>query len=642
MSRAALYLRVSTAEQTTRAFSEEGYSIEAQREACRRKAAQLEADVVGEYVDRGESARSAKRPELQALLARLGGEGDLDYVIVHKIDRLARNLADHVEITLAIKAGGAELVSVVEQIDDTPLGEYMQTIFAANAQLYSANLSAEAKKGLHQKAKKGGTPGPAPLGYLNVRTVVEGIEIKTVEPDPERAPHITWAFAAYASGLYTLDRLHAKLAERGLVTRKTRKYAATPVSRAHLARILRNPYYVGTVRYGGVEYEGRHTPLVDKDTFSRVEGVLTAHGAANERNRRWHHFLKGSLVCARCGSRLTFAKAKGNGGTYEYFACIGRIQRACTLPYAPVEATEARVAAEYAKVKFEQARADTHERWVAHLDDVRAALKQSISGLRTHNASEIRTQKRRITMIKEQQRKLLDAFLDDALSTAVLQQKQSALDRELAGAARLLKLAEQDGVELGEVLDEALDLARDCERAYGEVGPSTRRQLNQALFEGFMVDAERIDEAPLREEVRLLTNRDTPRRLRAEARTVASSGLGSNKTLLAEREGFEPSRELAPPTRLAGECLQPLGHLSGRDADCRCKPGTRPTRKPACAPAARPSGLAARSNGGRRRRAARPAAFRPRARRTRGRRTRRRSRCASGSGRRPPSRAIRG
>lgn len=181
-------------------------------------------------------------------------------------------------------------------------------------------------------------------------------------------------------------------------------------------------------------------------------------------------YLKGSLVCARCGSRLTFAKAKGNGGTYTYyFASIGRIQRACTLPYAPVEATEDRVAAEYAKVKFEQVGADTHERWVAHLDDVRDALKQSIAGLRAHNVSEIRNQKRRIGRIKGQQRKLVDAYLDDAFSTSVLGEKQAALDRELAGAQRLLKLAEQDGVELGEVLGEALDLARDCEHAYAEV-----------------------------------------------------------------------------------------------------------------------------------------------------------------------------
>ncbi len=565
MKRAAIYLRVSTAEQTTRAYSEEGYSIEAQREACVRKIALLEAELApgGEYVDRGESARSAKRPQLQALLGRLREGRDLDYVIVHKLDRLARNLADHVEITLAIKAAGAELVSVVEQIDDTPLGEYMQTIFAANAQLYSANLSAEAKKGLHQKAKKGGTPGPAPLGYLNVRTSIEGLEIRTVEPDPDRAPHIAWAFTAYASGAYTLDTLHAALARRGLITRQTRKYSATPVSRAHLARMLRNPYYVGTVRYGGIEYAGRHDPLIDKDTFSRVQAVLAAHGAAHERDRKHHHYLKGSLVCAHCGSRLTYVRAKGNGGTYTYFACIGRIRRTgCPLPYSAADTIEDRVAASYTRVKFEQIGAQTQEHWIAHLDDVRDALAEAISGMRTHHAREIRTQRQRIARIKDQQERLLDAFLDGALPKRILQEKQTRLEAELAQAEHLLALAEQDGLALSRVLNEALDLAQNCERAYTVASETTRRQLNQALFEHFEIGDDSLPEAPLREEFRSLTAHDTPRRLRAEARTIASSGLGSNKTLLAERAGFEPAMGDEPHTRLAGECLQPLGHLS--------------------------------------------------------------------------------
>ena len=565
MKRAAIYLRVSTAEQTTRAFSDEGYSIEAQREACARKIAQLEAELApaGEYVDRGESARSAKRPQLQALLRRLREERDLDYVIVHKLDRLARNLADHVEITLAIKAAGAELVSVVEQIDDTPLGEYMQTIFAANAQLYSANLSAEAKKGLHQKAKKGGTPGPTPLGYLNARKVVDGIELKTAEPDPDRAPHITWAFTAYASGAYTLDTLHAALVRRGLVSRQTRKYAATPVSRAHLARILRNPYYVGTVRYGGIDYEGRHEPLIDKDTFSRAQAVFSAHGAAHERDRKHHHYLKGSLVCARCGSRLTYVRAKGNGGTYAYFACIGRIrQTGCTLPYFPADDIEDAVADRYADVKFEQASAKTQQQWATHLDGVRKALDEAVSGMRRHNSRETRHQRQRIAQIKQQQERLLDAFLDDALPKTVLKEKQDALETELAQAEKLLALAERDSLELQEALHQALDLAQHCESAYGLVDRATRRQFNQALFEHFKVGQDGIEEAPLGDDFRSLTARDTPRRLRTEARTIVSSGLGSNTTLLAERAGFEPARELAPPTRLAGECLQPLGHLS--------------------------------------------------------------------------------
>jgi site-specific DNA recombinase len=118
-TRAVIYLRVSTKEQAQRDGDPEGYSIPAQREACKRKASSLGAVVVSEFADRGESARKADRPELQALLNYIR-DNAVDYVIVHKIDRLARNRADDVEITLAIKAAGAALISCSENIDEKP------------------------------------------------------------------------------------------------------------------------------------------------------------------------------------------------------------------------------------------------------------------------------------------------------------------------------------------------------------------------------------------------------------------------------------------------------------------------------------------------------------------------------------------
>jgi len=85
---AVVYLRVSTKEQAQRGGEAEGFSIPAQREACRRKAEQLGARVVEEFIDAGESARSADRPSLQRLLKYVF-EQAVDFVIVHKVDRLA-------------------------------------------------------------------------------------------------------------------------------------------------------------------------------------------------------------------------------------------------------------------------------------------------------------------------------------------------------------------------------------------------------------------------------------------------------------------------------------------------------------------------------------------------------------------------
>ena len=123
------------------------------------------------------------------------------------VDRLARSREDDVAIALAIKRSGAQLVSATENIDDTPSGKRLHGIMATIAEFYSANLSAEASKGLQQKAKLGGTVPLAPIGYLNVIERYEGAkEIRTVGIDPERAPHVRWAFETFATGDWTICR----------------------------------------------------------------------------------------------------------------------------------------------------------------------------------------------------------------------------------------------------------------------------------------------------------------------------------------------------------------------------------------------------------------------------------------------------
>lgn len=118
---AVTYQRVSTKEQATTGGRDEGFSIPAQREANRRKAETLGAQVVAEFVDAGESARSAKRPELQRMLAYIATH-QITYCIVHKVDRLARNRLDDVDIHRHLIDAGVQLVSATENIDETRRG----------------------------------------------------------------------------------------------------------------------------------------------------------------------------------------------------------------------------------------------------------------------------------------------------------------------------------------------------------------------------------------------------------------------------------------------------------------------------------------------------------------------------------------
>ena len=184
---AVSYLRVSTREQAERGGTEEGFSIPAQREANQRKAADLGARVVREFVDAGESARSADRDGLRDMLAFIAASR-VNFCIVHKLDRLARNRADDIEIHQALLAAGVTLVSATESIDQTPSGMLVHGIMSSIAEFYSRNLATEVTKGLKQKLAQGDTPMRAPVGYLNVRkTDAQGREVRTVEVDPERA-----------------------------------------------------------------------------------------------------------------------------------------------------------------------------------------------------------------------------------------------------------------------------------------------------------------------------------------------------------------------------------------------------------------------------------------------------------------------
>jgi site-specific DNA recombinase len=125
MKRAVIYLRVSTDQQAQTDYDPEGFSLPAQRQACHRKAEQLGAEVVQEYLDCGESAKTADRPRLQAMLERISQQRDIHYVIVDKLDRFARNRRDDANLVFELRMAGAQLVSVKENIDDTPSGKLL-------------------------------------------------------------------------------------------------------------------------------------------------------------------------------------------------------------------------------------------------------------------------------------------------------------------------------------------------------------------------------------------------------------------------------------------------------------------------------------------------------------------------------------
>ena len=354
---AVSYLRVSTRGQAERGGgADEGFSIPAQREANKKKALSMGAMVGKEFVDRGASAKSADRPELQKMLEYVRENADrVDYVIVHKVDRLARNRGDDIDIMRTLRECGVQLVSASESIDDTPAGMLLHGIMSSIAEFYSQNLANEVKKGMAEKVKNGGTPSLAPLGYLNIQRVDDkGRREKTVILDEQRAPLIKLAFEEYATGKWTVEGLADHLAACGLTTRATPRVPSVPISKKPLNKVLINPYYKGIVTYNGVEYEGMHTALVDADTWQQVQDILLSH-INGERTREHPHFLKGIVFCKSCGSRMIVNYTKSHTGVrYPYFVCSGRHSKRqdCKQRAVLIEEVERQVEKIYDKYSF--------------------------------------------------------------------------------------------------------------------------------------------------------------------------------------------------------------------------------------------------------------------------------------------------
>ncbi len=272
----AIYARVSSTGQLGRDGDDDGdgYSIPAQIQGCERETEALGGRVVKVYIERAESARSDNRPVLQQMLRELPTLG-VKYLIVHKVDRLARNRLDDAQLYEQLVGMGIKLVSASENIDETPAGRLMHGMLATFAEYYSNNLATEIKKGLHQKHKTGGTPFKPPIGYLPKRELIGTQDIRTVIVDAERAPLIQEAFDLYATGDWTLHRLTDHLEARGLRSRPTPKRGPQPISMTSIHKILRNPYYIGIVKYCGRRVaNGRHPHLVDSDTLTECKLYL--------------------------------------------------------------------------------------------------------------------------------------------------------------------------------------------------------------------------------------------------------------------------------------------------------------------------------------------------------------------------------
>src|SRR5229473_6601872 len=274
------YIRVSTAKQ-----GEKGVSLQEQKGAIQQYAQRYGLSIVQWFEER-ESAAKRGRPVFTEMMKGLRS-GMVRGLIVHKIDRSARNLRDWADLGELIDQG-VEVQFANESLDlHSRGGRLSADIQAVVASDYIRNLREETRKGFYGRLKQGVYPLPAPIGY---RDMGPG---KPKETDPIRAPLVRKAFELYAGGGYTLHALKEEVARLGLRNRNNGAISITGLS-----VMLNNPFYIGIIRLKrtGETFEGGHESLLPRPLFQRVQAVL--QGKTNAKGIRHALLFRRMLGCA--------------------------------------------------------------------------------------------------------------------------------------------------------------------------------------------------------------------------------------------------------------------------------------------------------------------------------------------------------
>src|SRR3954470_12582448 len=343
--RCAIYTRKSTEHGLEQEFN----SLDAQREAAEAYI-KSQADegwrlCPERYDDGGLSGGSLERPSLHALPAAVA-HGKVDVIIVYKVDRLTRSLADFAKLVELFDKHGVSFVSVTQQFNTTnSMGRLTLNVLLSFAQFEREVTSERIRDKVAASKRKGlWVGGMAPLGY---DTKDRKITVNETEAECVRT-----IFHSYLE-LGSLNLLMQGLRTKRIVTKKRvlktgETVGGIPFTRGPLAHLLRNRFYIGEVAFKGEILAGEQPGIVDRDLFEAVQAKLTEQVTSHEQARtRSEAFLLGRIYDDR-GHRMTPSHVRKRGVKYRYYISSallqGRPKQAGTVRRVPAKEVEDLVA----------------------------------------------------------------------------------------------------------------------------------------------------------------------------------------------------------------------------------------------------------------------------------------------------------
>ncbi len=287
-------------------------SIEAQLSELRSLAKSENLEIIDEFVEK-RTAKMPGRPVFNEMVRKIQN-GEAQGIVCWKIDRLARNPVDGGQISWMLQQNIIQHIRTYDKNHFPSDNVLMMSVEFGMANQFIRDLSANTKRGLRAKVKRGEFPSTAPVGYLN------DVRMKTIVVDRKKSKIIRSAFEIYSLGNSCFEDISKFLHEKNV-----RSWYGNIIHKECVKNILSNPFYYGHFRYSGEIHEGKHTPIIEKRLFDKVQKVMTERGHQIRAVIEPKAFC-GLIKCGTCGMMITaedkVKKCKnGNVHKYIYYHC---------------------------------------------------------------------------------------------------------------------------------------------------------------------------------------------------------------------------------------------------------------------------------------------------------------------------------
>ncbi len=451
--------RVSSREQ------ERGFSLDTQEEEIRRHVQRAGGELVRLWRVAETATRADERATFRELIHYAKAHAhELEGVVFAKLDRAARNLSDYVELEKLESEYGVNLLSATQHFENTPTGRFARRLTASSAAFVTDQMSVDIKKGQEKRAEKGLPHGRPPFGYHHVR--YDG-RSRIVE-HPENGKKIRRLFQLYAYSNLSMDGVRAKLSDEGVkFTEKQPRWHL-----AHMHRMLQNRFYIGDLMYQGRWLPGAHEPLIDRETWDRVQTML------GNRSQATYTFTYGGgvVLCGHCNCMIVGEQItkKPSDKKYRYYRC-GQYVKAEGHPRdrATERDLDQQVLAMFDRIHVEDPEVREWFVKVLHartLED-RKEAKASISEAT-----------RQLNLLVVQKDRLTDMRMGGEIDADEFAERKTKMRDEEARLRLQLDVAERNREEVADLAVRTFELAQSLRDKWVKSDSDTRRRILEILW----------------------------------------------------------------------------------------------------------------------------------------------------------------